>query len=72
LEADLTIFLESVTTRRMGRPPLKVKPMLVRLPEGTAEKIDALVGPQKRAEFISEAVERELKRRERVKPASKT
>jgi hypothetical protein len=50
---------------RMGRPPMGVKPTLVRLPDGTAERIDALVGPNKRAEFIREAVERELKRREK-------
>ena len=49
----------------MGRPPLHVKPMLVRLPEGLAERIDALIGKKKRAEFIREAVERELERREK-------
>jgi Arc/MetJ-type ribon-helix-helix transcriptional regulator len=43
---------------------LKVKPMLVRLPEGVAERIDALVGEGRRAQFIREAVERELERRE--------
>jgi Arc/MetJ-type ribon-helix-helix transcriptional regulator len=42
-----------------------VKPTLVRLPNGMAERIDALVGPNRRAEFIREAVEKELKRRER-------
>jgi metal-responsive CopG/Arc/MetJ family transcriptional regulator len=49
----------------MGRPPLNVKPMLVRLPDGLAEQIDAVAGKNKRAEFIREAVENELKRRER-------
>lgn len=39
--------------------------VLVRLREGIPERIDALVGKQKRAEFIREAVERELERRER-------
>lgn len=48
---------------------MNVKPMLVRLPEGTAERIDELAGPNKRAEFIREAIEREIKRRERQKPA---
>jgi hypothetical protein len=55
----------SVTPARMGRPALGVKPTLVRLPNGMAERIDALVGPNRRAEFIREAVEKELKRRER-------
>lgn len=49
----------------MGRPPLKVTPVLVRLQEDVPGRIDALVGKQKRAEFIRDAVDRELKRRER-------
>lgn len=57
----------SGTRKRMGRPPLKVKPMLVRLPEGVAERIDAIAGENRRAEFIREAVEKELRRREREK-----
>ena len=57
----------SGTRVRMGRPPLNVKPMLVRLDEGQPERIDALVGPNKRAEFIREAVEKELRRREKAK-----
>lgn len=51
--------------RRMGRPPMHLKPTLVRLPEDVAERIDAIAGPNRRAEFIRDAVERELKRRER-------
>lgn len=48
----------------MGRPALGVKPTLVRLPEGVAERIDAVAGPNRRAQFIREAVEAELERRE--------
>ena len=55
----------SATSARMGRPKLDVKPMLVRLPEGMAERIDAIAGAGRRAEFIREALERELARRER-------
>ncbi|MQW90131.1 hypothetical protein GHJ82_25675 [Sinorhizobium saheli] len=54
----------------MGRPPLKVKPILVRLPDGVPERIDALVGKMKRAEFIREAVLKELERRERAAAAT--
>lgn len=50
----------------MGRPQLHVKPILVRLPNDAPARIDALVGKQKRAEFIREAVEREILRRERA------
>jgi len=38
--------------------------MLVRLPDGLAERIDAIAGKNRRAEFIREAIEREVKRRE--------
>lgn len=53
-------------TARMGRPRMDVKPMLVRLPEGAAERIDAIAGTGRRAEFIRDAVEHELRRRERA------
>jgi predicted DNA-binding protein len=49
----------------MGRPPLNVKPTVVRLSVETLRRIEALVGKNRMAEFIREAVERELKRRER-------
>jgi predicted DNA-binding protein len=49
----------------MGRPPLKVKSTVVRLPEGLGERIDKLVGPQRRAAFIREIVEREVERLEK-------
>lgn len=49
----------------MGRPKLDMKPTVVRLPEGMAERIDALVGNRMRAEFIREAIDAELRRRER-------
>lgn len=38
---------------------------LARLPEGIVERIDTIAGKNRRAEFIREAVEAELKRRER-------
>lgn len=73
LEGELTIAVECGTTRRMGRPPLKrnVKTivMALRLPADVAARIDALAGPNKRAEFIREAIEAELDRREREKPS---
>jgi Arc/MetJ-type ribon-helix-helix transcriptional regulator len=49
----------------MGRPPMQLKPTVVRLPIEALERIEALVGKNRMAEFIREAVERELKRRER-------
>lgn len=52
----------------MGRPPLGLKSTLVRLPDGVAERIDAILGPHKRAQFVREAVVAELERRERKDP----
>lgn len=61
----MTTFPIPDTSRRMGRPPLGIKPTLVRLSEEVRERIRDLVGEQGMAAFIREAVERELKRRER-------
>ncbi|KAA0694368.1 hypothetical protein DTW90_23855 [Neorhizobium sp. P12A] len=51
-------------TKGKGRPRLDLEPVLVRLPKGTAEKIDALVGKNRRSEFVRDLIERELARRE--------
>jgi metal-responsive CopG/Arc/MetJ family transcriptional regulator len=55
----------SATSRDMGRPPSKLKPTVIRLSKEMMERIDAVAGEHRRAEFIREAVELELKRRER-------
>lgn len=52
-------------SRRMGRPPLGIKPTQVRLSEEVRERIRELVGDSGMAQFIREAIERELKRREK-------
>lgn len=52
-------------SRRMGRPPLGIKPTQVRLSDEVRERIRELVGEQGMAQFIREAIERELKRREK-------
>lgn len=48
----------------MGRPPLNVKSTNIRLPEGLGERIDKLVGPQRRAAFIRDVLQREVERLE--------
>lgn len=53
------------TQAAMGRPPLGMKPTTVRLPVETVRKIEALVGNRRVASFIREAVENELRRREK-------
>jgi hypothetical protein len=67
----LTENPQSLTGVRMGRPPLKknveTRPTVVRLDAETRERIEAIAGPNRMAVFIREAVEAELKRRERGK-----
>lgn len=58
-------FPVSVNPGRMGRPPLNVKPTQVRIDVADGERIDALRGPGRRAEFIREAVKEKLKREEK-------
>jgi predicted DNA-binding protein len=48
---------------------MNVKPTMVRLTHETRERIKALVGDNRISEFIREAVEREIKRRERAAEA---
>ena len=52
----------------VGRPKLGVKETKMRLPIGLPERIDALVGEQKRAEFIRKAVVEAVEKAERAKP----
>lgn len=54
----------AVTPPKMGRPPLGNTSTTVRLPDEALARIDALMGNNRRAKFIREAVENELKRRE--------
>lgn len=56
---------EPDTQTAMGRPPLGMKPTTVRLPVETIRKIEALVGNRRVASFIRDAVENELRRREK-------
>lgn len=62
---NLTKKPDTGTQARMGRPPLGVKETKVRLTDDMRRRIEALVGPHRMAEFIREAVAREIQRRER-------
>lgn len=63
----MTTFPVSDTPRRMGRPPLGIKPTQVRLSEDDRERIRELVGDSGMASFIREAVAEKLRREERKK-----
>lgn len=60
----------TVSGSRMGRPPLGVKETKVRLTLDQIARIDAIAGPNRMAQFIREAIDNELKRREAEKPKS--
>lgn len=64
----MTNYSGPVISRRMGRPPLNVKETKVRLTDEQRQRIVALVGPNRMAIFIREAVEAELRRREKKPP----
>lgn len=66
MEAFLTNFPGTDICRRMGRPPLNVKETKVRLTDEQRQRIEALVGPNRMAIFIREAIDAELERRERL------
>jgi hypothetical protein len=63
----LTNYPIADTGKRMGRPPMNVKPTMVRLTDDVRQRIELLVGPNRMAGFIREAIEAELERRERRK-----
>ncbi|MFC5423689.1 hypothetical protein ACFPOB_29585 [Bosea eneae] len=58
----------------VGRPPLKKNvdtvQTIIRLTAETRARIKALVGDNQMAAFIRDAIEAELRRREREKPKS--
>jgi hypothetical protein len=66
MEAVLTNFPAPDIPRRMGRPPLGVESTNVRLSKEAKAAIRELVGEQGMAQFIREAIEREIKRRQRL------
>lgn len=65
----MTQFRIYATQPGVGRKKQFPVRIVLPLPEGTVERIDAiLTGGEARLDVIREAIERELKRRERDKP----
>lgn len=56
---------------RMGRPPMNVKETKVRLTNEQRQRIIALVGDQRMAAFIREAVDEKLEREAAKPPPAK-
>lgn len=71
-EGALTELSQSDTPRRMGRPPIKTGMKMVKqtvwLDPPLVARIIGAVGARGMSEFMREAAEAELKRRERMKP----
>jgi predicted DNA-binding protein len=64
----LTEILPAATRRPVGRVKINDEQTPARFPEGTLARIDAVLSDkEKRSDFIREAVEREIARRERIK-----
>ena len=65
----------AVTPTSVGRPPLSkdddTKPTMVRLTASVRARIEALVGKNRMAVFIREAIVAELDRRESAKASAK-
>lgn len=62
----LTENLSRATKRPVGRIKINDEQTPARFPEGTLARIDAVLdAKEKRSDFIREAVEREIKRREK-------
>src|SRR5216684_544311 len=64
LMKDFPISERSARTSRMGRPPLNVRPTVVRLSVEMIARIEAVAGKHRMSQFLREAAEAELLRRE--------
>jgi hypothetical protein len=63
----LTISTAPATKRPVGRIRINDEQTPARFPEGTLARIDAVLSDkEKRSDFIREAIEKELKRREKL------
>jgi hypothetical protein len=63
---DLSVVNTSYEKKDMGRKKLWAEDMQARFPEGTFERIEAVLDEgEDRTDFVRAAVDRELKRRER-------
>lgn len=67
IKRTLTLNVVSDIPRRMGRKKQWSEDMQARFAAGTFDRIaDVLIGEEDRTDFVRDAVEREIKRRERT------
>jgi hypothetical protein len=66
IKIGLVTIRDIIYSLGMGRKQINHEQMPARFPEGTLERMDAVLEDgEKRADLIREAVERELRRREK-------
>lgn len=66
----MTEILISATAASVGRKKVNFEQTPLRLPEGTLAKLDALLADgEARSDALRDAVDREIKRRERAAPS---
>ena len=63
----MTVVEISDSRTPMGRAKTNAEQLIIRFVEGVLGRVDAVRGDQNRSDFIREAVEREIKRREKAK-----
>lgn len=56
----------------MGRPPLGLRRIEIRVSDAAIARVHALVGERRLPEFVREAIEHELQRRENEQDVSTT
>ena len=64
MKQHFPIAKSSAKQTRMGRPPLNLKTTVIRLSAETIARIEAVVGKNRMSQFVREATEAELKKRE--------
>ena len=64
MKRHFPIAKSSAKQTRMGRPPLNLKTTVIRLSADTIARIEAVVGKNRMSQFMREAAEAELSRRE--------
>jgi hypothetical protein len=71
LGEDFAMSERSAKSSKMGRPPLHVRPIVVRLSVEMLGRIEMVAGKRRIAAFLREAAEAELLRRGAGKPTTK-
>jgi hypothetical protein len=71
VHATVNYHVHEKSKNKLGRPKLFEEQLRIPLPLGTIARIDAVLADgEPRLDMLREAIEREIKRRQRTKPPS--